>query len=40
MLDLNEAAAWASGFTNKNVTPTNIGYLIQYGRIKKHNRNR
>lgn len=39
MLDLYEAAAWASGFTNKNVTPTNISYLIQYGRIKKYNRN-
>jgi DNA modification methylase len=39
MLDLKEAAEWAKGFTNKDVTPTNIGYLIQYGKIKKHGGN-
>lgn len=38
-LTLDEAAAWASKFINKNVTPTNISYLIQYGRIKKHGSN-
>lgn len=38
MLDLNEAAEWASEFTNKKVTPTNISYLIQYGKVKKYSR--
>ena len=35
-LTINEAAEWASSFTNKNVTPSNITYLIQYGKIQKH----
>lgn len=35
-LTIDNAAAWASGVTKKNVTPSNISYLIQYGRIKKH----
>jgi hypothetical protein len=35
-LSINEAAEWASKFTNKNVTPNNITYLIQYGKIQKH----
>ncbi len=30
-----EASEWASKFTGKNVTISNISYLIQYGRIKK-----
>lgn len=36
LLDLNKAAAWASEFTNKKVTPANISYLIQYGRVNKY----
>ncbi|MGB9793019.1 MAG: DNA methyltransferase [Thermacetogeniaceae bacterium] len=36
LLDLNEAAAWASEFTKKEVTPANISYLIQYGKVKKY----
>ncbi|MDR0747108.1 MAG: site-specific DNA-methyltransferase, partial [Helicobacteraceae bacterium] len=35
LLTVKEASEWASGFTGKNVTPSNISYLIQYGRIKK-----
>ncbi|MDR2033401.1 MAG: site-specific DNA-methyltransferase [Helicobacteraceae bacterium] len=34
-LSIKEASEWASGFTGKNVTPSNISYLIQYGRIRK-----
>jgi hypothetical protein len=36
MLTINEAADWASKFAKKNVTPSNITYLIQYGRIQRH----
>jgi len=36
LLTINEAADWASKFAKKNVTPSNIAYLIQYGRIQKH----
>jgi hypothetical protein len=35
LLNIKEAADWATKYTGKNVTPSNISYLIQYGRIKK-----
>lgn len=34
-----EASEWASKFTGKNVTVSNISYLVQYGRIKKYGNN-
>ena len=33
LLTLKQASQWASEHLNKNVTPVNITYLIQYGRI-------
>ncbi|NUO07290.1 MAG: site-specific DNA-methyltransferase [Candidatus Brocadia sp.] len=35
LLTIKEASEWASGYLKKNVTTSNISYLIQYGRIKK-----
>ena len=35
LLTIKEASEWATGHLNKMVTPSNISYLIQYGRIKK-----
>jgi hypothetical protein len=35
LLSLKEASRWASSFLNKNVTSSNIAYLINYGRIPK-----
>lgn len=35
LLTVKEASDWASQHLGKNVTPSNISYLIQYGRIKK-----
>ena len=35
LLSIKEAASWASEYLNKVVTPSNISYLIQYGRISK-----
>ncbi|MDR1478912.1 MAG: hypothetical protein LBJ00_08215 [Planctomycetaceae bacterium] len=35
LLTIKEASEWASKHIGKNVTPSNISYLIQYGRIKK-----
>ncbi len=35
LLTIKEASQWASEYLEKNVTPSNISYLIQYGRIKK-----
>lgn len=35
LLTINEASEWATQYLDKNVTPSNISYLIQYGRIQK-----
>ena len=34
LLTLKQASKWASEYTNKNVTSSNISYLIQYAQIK------
>ncbi len=39
LLTIKEASNWASGYLKKNVTTSNISYLIQYGRIKKYGNN-
>ena len=35
-LTIKEASLWASNHLNKNVTTSNISYLIQYGKIRKY----
>ncbi|MBM4053797.1 MAG: site-specific DNA-methyltransferase [Planctomycetes bacterium] len=35
LLTIKEASEWATNHIGKNVTASNISYLIQYGRIKK-----
>lgn len=35
LMTVKEASEWATKHTCKNVTASNISYLIQYGRIKK-----
>ena len=35
LLTIKQASEWASDFLKKAVTPSNISYLVQYGRIKK-----
>jgi len=35
LLNIKEASKWASGYLGRNVTTSNISYLIQYGRVKK-----
>lgn len=35
LLTISEASKWASEYLGKNVTNSNITYLINYGRIKK-----
>jgi hypothetical protein len=35
LLSIKEASQWATKYLDKNVTTSNISYLIQYGRIKK-----
>ena len=35
LLTIKQASKWASEYLHRNVTPSNISYLIQYGRVKK-----
>lgn len=35
LLDIKEASTWATKYLGKTVTPSNISYLINYGRIAK-----
>ena len=39
LMSIPTASRWASKHLRKNVTPSNIAYLIQYGRIRKLERN-
>lgn len=35
LLTIKEASVWATDYLGKSVTPSNIAYLINYGRIEK-----
>ena len=35
LMTIKQASDWASQYLRRDVTPSNISYLIQYGRIKK-----
>ena len=37
LLTIKEASLWASGFLKRDVSESNISYLVQYGKVKKHN---
>ena len=39
LLTIKEASLWASKYLNRNVTTSNISYLIQYGKINKYGNN-
>ena len=39
LMTIPEAGKWATNHTKKNVTTSNISYLIQYGRIRKYDDN-
>ena len=36
MMTIKEASQWATDYIGKDVTPSNITYLIQYGRVRKN----
>ena len=36
LMTIKEASVWASKYLEKDVTTSNISYLIQYGRIPKN----
>lgn len=39
LLTIKQASDWASKYLNKQVTESNISYLIQYGKVKKYKDN-
>ncbi len=39
LVSIPEASKWATDYLEKDVSPTNISYLIQYGKVKKHGAN-
>ncbi len=39
LVSLKAASAWATKYLGKKITVSNIAYLIQYGRIKRYERN-
>ncbi|MCY4561609.1 MAG: DNA methyltransferase [Flavobacteriaceae bacterium] len=39
LLTIKEASQWASEYLNKDITNSNISYLIQYGKLKKYGAN-
>ena len=39
LMTIPQASEWATEYLKKNVTASNISYLIQYGRIRKYYNN-
>lgn len=37
LLTIKKASQWASNFLKRDVSESNIAYLVQYGKVKKHN---
>ncbi len=39
LLTIKEASIWASNFLERDISESNISYLVQYGKINKHKNN-
>jgi DNA modification methylase len=37
LVSIKEASCWASDFLKRDISESNISYLVQYGKVKKHN---
>lgn len=37
LLTIKEASQWASNFLKRDISESNISYLVQYGKVRKHN---
>ena len=37
LLTIKEASIWASDFLKRGISESNISYLVQYGKVQKHN---
>lgn len=38
-VNIKETSIWASHYLNKKVSPSNISYLLQYGKVKNYGNN-
>ena len=38
LLTIKEASSWAKEFLNRDISESNISYLIQYGKVKRYNK--
>jgi hypothetical protein len=36
LLTIREASSWATNFLKRNISESNISYLVQYGKVRKH----
>ena len=39
LVTLQEACQWATEYLDRNVSLSNVSYLVQYGKVKKHGNN-
>ncbi len=39
LVSIPKASKWATDYLEKEVSPTNISYLVQYGKVRKHGEN-
>src|SRR3989338_3119257 len=39
LVSIPEASKWATDYLEKEISPANISYLVQYGKVKKHGEN-
>ncbi len=39
LASIQEASKWASDYLKKDISPTNISYLVQYGKVRKQGEN-
>ena len=39
IVSISEASKWATDYLEKEISLTNISYLVQYGKVKKYGEN-
>lgn len=37
LVTIGEASDWATSFLRRQISESNISYLVQYGKVEKHN---
>ena len=37
LITIKEASRWATEFLKRDVSESNVSYLVQYGKVKKYN---